>query len=194
MIFKLKVAVLVASAAVLSACGSSDNGPTINKVATSDLTVAASPATTTSVAKNPFSFPGGVPELGTGAATTLTFGAPATGTTAPTFSIAGFGQGTANGTTTFGSCIFTVTNSSFPAGHPLANGQVLRVDPCEFNINTKGEVADGHSEKRKIKLKLGNTQSDGQDNDVKIDRDGNVKVNDQDEGKTPTTDVTGGSS
>ena len=162
-------------------------------MAAADTIVAANPSTTKGVYKVPFTFPAGVPELGTTASTTVTFGSPTAGTE-PTFAIAAAGQGSASGTTAFGSCIFKVTSSTFPADHPLATGKSVTVAPCEFSFNTKGLKADGVAVKRKAKGKFGRTESDGQDVDVKVDRDGNVNVNDQDEGKTGTTDVTGGSS
>ena len=189
----LKMALVVTAAAVLAACGSSDNGPVTSKVVTADTVAAASPATTAAVYKLPLTFPAGVPELGTTSSTTVTFDTPSAGTE-PAFTIAGFGQGTASGTTAFGSCIFKVLSSSFRADHPLATGQTFTVKICDFKINTKGMKADGNAVKRKLKVKFGNTESNDQDVDVKVDRDGNVKVNDKDEGKTSTEDVTGGSS
>ena len=190
----LKMALVVTAAAVLAACGSSDDGPLTPRVASADTTVAANTATTAGAYKVPLTFPAGVPELNTTSSTTVTFGTPTAPSTEPTFNIAGFGQGTASGTTAFGSCIFKVLSSSFPVDHPLAAGKLVKVDPCEFKINTKGLTADGTAVKRKLTVKFGQTQSDGQDVDVKVDRDGNVKVNDQDEGKTEVVDVTGGSS
>lgn len=186
----LKMALLITAAAVLTACGSSDSTPA--RVATADTTVAANPATTAAVYKVPFTFSGGAPELGTTASTTVTFTAPSAGTE-PAFAIAS-SQGTASGSTAFGSCIFKVSSSTFSAAHVLGAGKTLTVAPCEFTVKTKGMAADGHSEKRKMKLRLGRTESDDQDVDTRVDSDGNVKVNDQDEGKTSVEDVTGGSS
>lgn len=186
----LKMALLITAAAVLTACGSSDSTPA--RVATADTTVAANPATTAAVYKLPLTFSSGVPELGTTGSTSVTFTAPSAGTE-PAFTIAS-GQGTASGSTAFGSCIFKVSSSTFAAAHVLGAGKTLTVAPCEFTINTKGMAADGNNVKRKLKIRFGRTESDGQDVDTKVDSDGNVKVNDQDEGKTSVTDVTGGSS
>ena len=191
----LKMALVVTAAAVLAACGSSDDGPLTPRVVSADTIVAANNATTAGAYKVPLTFPAGAPELNTTSSTAVTFGAPTAPSTEPTFNIAASGQGTATGTTAFGSCIFKVLSSSFPVDHPLAAGKPpVTVAPCEFKINTKGMTADGTVVKRKLKVKFGRTESDGQDVDVKVDRDGNVKVNDQDEGKTEVVDVTGASS
>ena len=92
----LKMALVVTAAAVLSACGSSDDAPP-TKVATIDTVVQASASTTAAAASVPFVFPGGVQELGTTGTTTVAFTST---TTTPNFTIESPGVGTASGTTT----------------------------------------------------------------------------------------------
>ena len=186
-----KLMVLGFSAAILAACGSSDNGPAVAKVAAADTTTLASASTTTGFVNTPFSFPAGSIALGTTGPTTVKFTSAGA---APGFEIANFGVGTATGTTAFGSCIFNVASSSFPATHPLGAGKTVRVDPCTFKIKTKGLKADGGHNQRGADLSLGQNDSDDAPVDVQVDGDGNVKVNGNDDGKTQTSDVTGASS
>jgi hypothetical protein len=156
---KMKSTMLIAvCAAALAACGGgSDSAPTVTLVAASDTSVNVNPTVAAALVNTSFSFPSGAPALGTTAATTIQFTNTAT---APAFSITSGGN-TASGTTTFGSCIFRVSNSSFPLGHPLANGQTVTVDPCSANINTTGAVANGVATSRNVALLLGTAASSG---------------------------------
>ncbi len=52
--------------------------------------------------------------------------------TATTFTLSSDG-GTATGTNQFGSCILTVTNSTYAAGAGPQGGEVITLDPCDFD-------------------------------------------------------------
>ena len=167
---KTKLAILATSVVMLAACGGTD--PTPVTVASADVTVATNATIASAVANTPFTF-GAVPEFGTTAATTLAF--ISIGTT-PAFSIAS-GGATATGTTNFGSCIFVVSSSSFPAGHPLANGATVTVNPCSIKVATVGQPADSVARPRTTTLQLGGTTSTGQSVAITINSGGTITIN-----------------
>jgi len=162
------------AAAALAGCGGGGGGePAPVMVTTTDTTVAAAPAVTAAVATVPFSFPTGVTQFGTTATTSVTF----TNTAAtPAFSIAADGH-TATGTTRFGSCIFAVTSSSFPAGHALALGQTVTVNPCTLNVNTAGAVANGAATTRSVALVLGAAASANSSVTIGVNAGGQLSLN-----------------
>jgi len=183
-------AVALSTAAVLSACGGGGTGevmPPIN-VANKDTTLAASPTTTAAVTNIPFSFAAGVAEFGTTTATTLTFtNASAT----PAFSISSGGN-SATGTTTFGSCLFAVTQSTFQPPSPLTVGQVIRVHPCEIDLNTSGQTANGQAQQTAVQLVLANNKpSDSTKIAVTISSTGEILVNGKSVGSVTLAPVTG---
>ena len=167
------------AAAVLVACGGGNDPAPAPKVATQDASVAASPATVPAVVNTPLVFPGGVAEFGKSTPVSLTFTSTAA---SPAFKIES-GGGVAKGTTTFGSCVFTITESSFLAPDPLAVGNSIRINPCNLNVNSAGENANGIAESRSIKLQLGTALSSGATVTVVVASDGSVVVN----GVTVTT-------
>jgi len=163
---------LVLSAAVLVACGG-DVAPT--PVAAAATVVAASPANaaaatvvlqTVATAASPATFSAGVPALGTTASTTLAVSnTTATATTpsgatvsGPAFSLASGGK-TASGVLTFGSCVFTVSASTFEATHPMAVGKQVTVTPCQASLATNGVTADGAAKPVASTLTLGSVTS-----------------------------------
>lgn len=186
---KLLSSVLIGSLTVLLyGCGGGNDGPApATSVAAADTTLAATPTTVDAVATVPFTF-SAVPSFGTTATTTVTFTNTAT---TPAFSIAS-GSSTASGTTTFGSCIFHVTASTFPAGSPLAVGQTLTVDPCNLKVNTKGEAANGVGQQRAIALVLGAAASSGATVTVGVNPGGQLTLNGNIVGTVTLTPVTGG--
>jgi hypothetical protein len=120
--------------------------------------------------------------------TTLTFTAPATGTAPPPFTITN-GGGTAHGTTTFGSCIFTVTDSTVT---DLPVGTVLTVNPCTLTVPTNGDPANGIPTTQNSTLLLGSTTSSSIPLAVTIDSSGTVTIGSTPAGTVPTTVLTGG--
>lgn len=177
----------VLAAVALAGCGGGGGEPAPVLVAPAQVALAAAPTTVAAVEDVPFTFPAGVPELGTTGATTLAF--TSTGTT-PAFSITAEG-GTATGTTTFGSCIFAVTASTFPAGHRLALGQTVVVNPCNINVNTAGAAANGVAATRSVALKLGDAVSSGSSVTVQVNPGGQLTLNGNSVGTVTLTPVTG---
>lgn len=170
----------------LAGCGGGSDSPTM--VAASDTTLAVSPTVTSALVNETFTFNSGVPSLGTTATTSLTFTSTAT---TPEFSITSGGN-TASGTTTFGSCIFAVTRSTFPAGHALALGQTVTVNPCNVNINTRGGVANGVATSRSVALLLGAAASAGATVTVGINPNGGIVLNGNIVTTITLTPLTGG--
>lgn len=163
-------ALVVAASLSLSACFW-DSGDDNVTVAAADLSVPAAATTLAAVANTAYTFPA-VAAFGTTTATTVSF----TSTTAtPAFSIAS-SEGTATGTTTFGSCIFTVTASTFPAGHPLATGAVVTVNPCELKVLVKGVEAGATGASLGTQLKLGTLTSATVTKEGSISATGNVVI------------------
>src|SRR5687767_14806361 len=110
----------VASAALVACGGGGDDS---TAVASDVGPVTVNPQTGSAAAQalsgRPLSYAGGVPSFGTaGTATTLTITAGSTNM----FAVSA-GSDSASGNLTFGSCIFTVTSSTFAAAHPLAVGK-----------------------------------------------------------------------
>jgi hypothetical protein len=184
---KLLISLVVASAAVLAACGGSDDEPTM--VVAGNTTLAANATTAAAVKDTPFVF-SAVPALGTTATTTVAFTSTAT---TPAFSIASGGS-TATGTTTFGSCIFAITQSTFPAGHALAQGQTVTVNPCNMSVNTTGAVANGVAQSRSIALLLGAASSNNAQATVGVNAGGQMTLNGNSVGTVTLTPVSGGGS
>lgn len=189
---KLTLASLVvASGLLLSACGGDGNSAppmvaSANTTATINKDTGA--ATVGAVLDKTFTFPAGAPALGTSSNTTIKFAG--TGT-APTFTIAA-AEGTATGATTFGSCIFTVTASTFPPNHPLGLGKTLTVSPCALNIATAGAPADDSPASRIVNMVLGTTTSTGAPFTVTINPNGSVTINGANVGSVTLTPATGG--
>ena len=185
------LAAVLSFAFALTGCGGGDDeGDVIQAV--SDTTVAMDPNTGDSVSAavrgTPFVFPAGVPALGTSGATTVTFTA-ASGSASQLstnsgnngFVVTSGGQ-TATGTLTFGSstsgsCIFSVQNSNFPTGSRLAIGSVITVSPCSLFINSAGLPADSQARARIIRLILGATNSANATAQVAVNVNGTLFVN-----------------
>lgn len=182
----LKAVFMVGAAALLVACGGGGGGTTVNAV-TTDVALPANATTVAAVANTPFTFASGVPDLGTTGTTTLAFTSTAT---TPAFSIAS-AEGTATGTTTFGSCIFAVTQSTFPTGHRLAQGTLVTVNPCNMSVGTAGAVANGVAQSRSIALVLGAASSSSQAVSVGVNAGGQLTLNGNIVGTVTLTPVSG---
>jgi hypothetical protein len=167
-----QVLLAVAAAVVLSACGGGGGGDA-PQVAAADTTVGVNSTVTGAVVSTPFSFPSGVSSFGTTGATTVTFNDTSA---TPAFAISSGGN-TASGTTTFGSCIFTITSSTFVAPSLLAAGNTITVNPCNLNINTNGQVANGEGQSRGVALVLGTAASSGTPVTVSVNAGGQVTLN-----------------
>ena len=189
-----KVFLLSASTAALlalAACGGGGGDSSTPQVAASDAKVNASPATTAAMANQTFTFAGGIPALGTsGTATDLTF------TTGSSFSASAGGK-TASGTTGYGSCIFTVTTTSFDPSHPLGVlNTPSRIDPCQIEVESGGVAATGVPASVNARLVLAELASRDITTAIRILTDGQLMVGEALFGTVPTappTGATGGS-
>ena len=107
----------------------------------------------------------------------------------PPFKIENGGK-VATGATTFGSCIFTITESTFQTGHPLAKGAVFKVDPCEVTAVTGGQTVGGTGSTA-MNLKFGSTVSSNFSQPVSIANDGSISVGGVTLGKVTVVAATG---
>jgi hypothetical protein len=178
-----KLAGVLATALMLSACGGSDN-PT--NTATSDTTVAVNGASVSALAAQGMTFAGGVSEFGTTADTTVAL----SGGASPAFTI-GDGTGTASGPLAFGSCIFKITASTFPAASPLGVGKTVTLHPCNLNAATAAATADGLPADRDVRLVLGTHTSSPRKLVVVISADGTVTISGTSVGSVTVKPVTG---
>jgi predicted small lipoprotein YifL len=170
---KLLASVLVTIvAASLTACGGGGEPPA-TEVAAADTTLPANGTTTAAVTNIPFAFPAGVTEFGTTSTTTVAF---TDTSTTPAFSIVSGGQ-TATGTTTFGSCHFLITSSTFASTSKLAQGNTITVNPCNLVVSTKGVAANGNAVDRSIALLLGVAVSAGQPVQLSVNAGGQLTIN-----------------
>lgn len=192
-------------AATLAACGGSDSPapvPMANKdiAAAVDATSVASlePASagaTQTVATFADGFSGNDGTAGatsvaiTGVTTVAFTGSAAT----PTFAIANGGF-TAKGNTTFGSCIFTVTESTFPANSPLASGKIVKVNPCSMKASTNGANANGIPSQRDVVLVLGSVHSSPIKLNITVNANGKVLIGTTSVGSVTLTQTTGAGS
>lgn len=188
-----KVFLFAASAAALltlAACGGGGDSSS-TQVASSDLKVSASPTTTEAMANQVFTFDSGIAALGTdGTATDLTF------TNGTSFSASAGGK-TASGTTSYGSCIFTVTSTSFEPTQPLGVlNTPYRINPCEIEIKSRGVAATGVPASVNAQLVLANLASRNITTAIRILPEGQLMVGQALFGTVPTvtpTGATGGS-
>ena len=184
---KLFLAVLVSAALAACGGGGGSSTPVATRTSTSNTTAAVTASVAAAVVNQPFTFAGGVPDFGTTTPTTLAF---TSATATPAFAIKAGGL-TASGRTTFGSCIFTITASTFPAGSKLAVGEEVRVNPCSLNVATSGGNANGSASDREVKFVLGTLNSSGENLPVVINANGSVVINGETIGTVTISVVTG---
>jgi hypothetical protein len=164
---------------------------------TVDINPDSGPATTTAVRNTAFNFPSGVPDFGTSSSTTVTFTAAGgtSSTLGGTSNATGFsvtsGTQTATGTVNFGSCIFTVQNSTFPTSSPLGEGKDITISPCSLFINTAGEPADAQARARIVRLILRIVASSNVLLQVSVNSQGTVFINQIPVGSVPVVVATG---
>jgi predicted small lipoprotein YifL len=183
----LNALLAAATAVTLSACGGGGGNDAPPAVAVADTTVGMSPTVAGAVVSTAFSFPLGVASFGTTSATTVTFNDT---TPIPAFTVMSGGN-TAIGATTFGSCIFKIASSDFPASSPLGEGKTITVNPCNININTRGQVANGVGQPRSVALVLGAAASSGTSIIVSVTPSGQVTLNGATVGTVVLSDGTG---
>lgn len=180
--------VLAASAvAALVACGGGSDP--VKVVVSANTTANATAATTAAVVGQTFSFPAGVAVLGTTGPTTLAVSGTAAAQTA---AVASGGQ-TASGPLTFGSCIMTITASTFPDTSPLALGKTLTVNPCSIGVQTAGLVVTGDSttSNANVTINFGGVSSSPIVIPVTVSSSGNVVIGTTAVGTSTVTITTG---
>jgi len=187
-------AMLLGGSVLLAACGGGDNAP-LAPYATANTTANISAANLTSsqaavqaVLGSNFAYTTGVPALGTTSATSLTL----SGTSAaPSFALSS-DSFTATGKMTYGSCIFTIVTSSYPAAFThLQVGQTTTISPCNVAVDTAGLKADGLAKSTTVTLVLGATTSTPVTLTVSISSTGVVTVNDSPYGSVTVVMATG---
>ena len=144
----LQTLFLAASVAALAACGGGSTTSPI-PVVTSNTSIAINPSTGPAFLQalngQTVSFASGVAELGTTGPTTISF-------SGSTFTVTETLTGkTVTGPMTFGSCIFTATNSAIVA---FAVGKTITVNPCSLEIPTSGVAANGQGSSLVIGFKF----------------------------------------
>jgi len=135
-------ALLLGSSAFLAACGGSGGGSSATPTANGDLTASIKADKVPVMLNKNFSFESGVASLGTQSPTTIVLsGAAAT----PTFTLKS-GTNSATGEMTYGSCIFEIKNSTFPASFTkLQVGVKTEVTPCDLKVATAGFASGSHT-------------------------------------------------
>jgi hypothetical protein len=203
---RMAIAGVLAGMVLILGCGGGAGEEDTTKVAASD-TAASTPTALAQTVKaldsQPFAFSNGsaVSESGgcqpdcSSLATqpmTLTFTntaapTPTATVTAPTVTGTNGQQASFTGATTFGSCTFVVTASTFRAGTGPQVGNTITVNPCQVNIKTGGVQANGQATVVQILLHLGLVPSRANQAQVAIDPDtGMVTVNNVSTGLTVT--------
>lgn len=183
-------AFVLAGSMQLAGCGGGDN-PTHTAVVTTPTTATINPTTGAAVVQavlgKRLSFNAGISAFGTTTPTVLTLsGSGAT----PSFSLTS-GSDTAKGQMTYGSCIFTVTSSTYPAGHRLAKDQVTKVSPCALTLDTAGKIANGNPSSSNVTFVLDASTSSPETVIVSINANGSVMVNGIEVGSATVVITTG---
>ena len=185
--------VVLSGSALLSACGGGSDSvpPPAAPIVSSNFAAAITPKTGAAVVSGvldkSFGFSSGVPSFGTTSATSLKLSG--TGG-APSFAISS-AEGSAAGAMTYGSCIFTVGQSSYPATSPLASGEKVTVSPCSLTVATAGLKGDGLANSASVTFLLGTANSSPVPVSVSINAAGVVTVGGFTAGSVPVVAATG---
>jgi hypothetical protein len=158
---KISLAAFVLGGSVLlSACGGGNDSPLRpTTIANNDLTVAVTKDTVQAALGKSVTFTSGISDLGTTIPTTLTLSG--SDLAKPDLSIKS-GTFEAKGKMTYGSCIFTITESSYvpSAAFPkLQVGQTTEIKPCDFKLATSGLTGNGSSSEIPMIFVLGSNIS-----------------------------------
>ena len=167
---KLLVIAAVATGAVLAACGGGGDQPL---GVASNSTVSTNSTVASAVVAQPFAFASGVPAFGTTGTTTVTFTGTSTANIPAKIETS---TGSAQVTTSFGSCIFAVAAVTGTVG-TLKVGDTITVNPCNINVNTAGQQANGVAQSRAVALVLGAASSNGVTITVGVNPGGQLTLN-----------------
>ena len=163
---------------LLSACGGGNDSP-LRPISTAnaDLTVAVTQSTVQAALGKSVTFTSGISGLGTTTPTTLTLSG--SDLAKPDLSIKS-GTFEAKGKMTYGSCIFTITESTFvpSATFPkLQVGQTTEITPCDMKLATSGSTGNGSSSEIPMTFLLGSDISGSVPLIGTISSTGTVSVN-----------------
>ena len=93
-----------------------------------------------------------------------------------------------------GLCIFTMTQSTYAASHPLELDSKVTVTPCTLSVDTAGGKGDGVSYQASVILVLGTVNSTPVSVTVSINSAGVVTVNNVPVGRVTVVAATGAGS
>lgn len=183
-----------ASALLLAACKDDSAGPV--KIVTENVVVPVNSSVVAAAAGTTFNFPNGGAALspavaGQNLAIQLGGTAAAPAANLAITSPAGTLVGSFRANLTFGSCIFTITQSSFTSPHPLSVGQVITVNPCSLTLQTAGQQVTGGTQSTPATLTLGTATSAPAPVGASVDGSGNVTINGKPVGTVDVTPSTG---
>ena len=183
-----------ASALLLAACKDDSAGPV--KIATENVVVPVNSSVVAAAAGTTFNFPNGGAALspavaGQNLAIQLGGTAAAPAANLAITSPAGTLVGSFRANLTFGSCIFTITQSTFTSPHPLSVGQVITVNPCSLTLQTAGQPVTGGTQSTPATLTLGTATSAPAPVGASVDGSGNVTINGKPVGTVDVTPSTG---
>ena len=188
---KLLIVTALFGAVGLVACGGGGNDQVFGAAA--DTTLSADKTTGPTIARaisgDRFDF-ASVPDFATQTTTSVTITATNT-TSSPTFVVKDAAN-TASGYMDFGSCIFVIQTSTYPAGSPLAAGNAVTINPCQVKVATRGISADGTAVQSSATLLLRNAVSTGTPVTVSINNGGQVTLNGVPAGTVTVAFLTGG--
>lgn len=195
---KVSLACMVmAGGALLAACGGGGGSVPVatTPVAATNVSANANAAVVGAVGTTPVVFANGfagvsasgAPVAVTGATTVAFSGSGAS----PNVSITNGGR-TASGVTTFGSCIFTFTASTFTPPSDFDVGKSITVNPCSLNVSTANKSASGGASQTPVTFSFGSATSNSFTQSVTVNSAGAVSVNGVPVGTVTITNVTGG--
>jgi hypothetical protein len=177
--FVVRLVAMLALMATFAMLGCSDDEDEVRNVNVGALRITE--ANAAMLGGEDFPFANGVGALGTaGTSTQVEFNDDATGA-----DIAAGGS-TASAGAEYGSCIFTVAESTFPTTHPLATGSIITIQRCILNITAVDVPVNGDPVAGVAILTLGLAESSAVEVEVQLDEDGRLFVNGVDTGITIT--------
>lgn len=184
-------AVACTAVVALTQCDTVATAP--KQVVAANLTVATTKATVPALEAQTLSFAGAGAVLATGtagASFTLALTNTAAATPTATIIIAGATNTNVVSTTTFGSCIFTVTSATGPFAFLFPAGRVITIDPCQITVNAAGQQT-GTTSTNPILVKLGTFNSAPLQIPVTISPTGVITIAGTTVGTTTVTNATG---
>lgn len=173
--FVVRLVAMLALMATFAMLGCSDDEDEVRNVNVPALRI--NDANAAMLGGEDFTFANGVGAFGTaGTSTSVEFNDQATEADISA------GGSTASAGAEYGSCIFTIIESTFPATHPLAVGSRITIPRCTLNITAVDVPENGDPVAGVAILNLALAESGAVEVDVQIDEDGRLFVNEVDTG------------